>query len=145
MSVPEHLWRFPTREAQGRLARRFELPDDPRMQDWEWQVADARRIDEFLSAYEQPELSDDERFSLMEILIQSFDDLASQTRLDVEPRWQRVLVLLEERIELHVHTVWYWACVDEEDDGTFWEVSPDLRKLLARHRGRLESPARRPS
>ena len=45
------------------------------MQDWEWEVASPERIDEFLAAYEGGELTDDERFTLMETLLQSFEDV----------------------------------------------------------------------
>lgn len=44
-------------------------------QDWEWEVADPARIDEYLNAYHVGEFTDDERFTLMETLIQAFDDL----------------------------------------------------------------------
>jgi hypothetical protein len=58
------------------FALNFErLESCPHMQDWEWEVADSERINEFPSAYESGELSDDERFTLMETILQSFEDL----------------------------------------------------------------------
>jgi hypothetical protein len=54
--VPEHLWRYPTKDAIENLAKRFDFPTDPQMQDWEYEVADASRIGEFLAAYESGEL-----------------------------------------------------------------------------------------
>ena len=73
-SVPEHLWRFPTQAAIERLAERFGLPNTPDMQDWEWQVADPERTDEFLSVFLADELDEDERFTLLETLIQCFEE-----------------------------------------------------------------------
>jgi hypothetical protein len=104
------------------------------MQDWEWEVADPKRIDEFLRAYEGGELSDDERFTLMETILQSFEDL-SRT-LEADKRWLQVLALLEANIQLHIYTVWYWA--DLENDTT-WKVAPFLRQILEKHRGRFEN------
>jgi len=49
----------PTGDAMQKLAARFNLPygpEYPHMQDWEHEVADRRRIDEFLLAYETEEL-----------------------------------------------------------------------------------------
>jgi hypothetical protein len=112
MSVPEHLWRFPTRAAIDALARRFGLPNTPGMQDWEWEVADPDRIAEFLAAYESGELSDDERFTLMETLLQSFEDLPEPTASD--PRWQRTLQLLAQNVQLHRYSLWYWSDVGEK-------------------------------
>lgn len=138
MGVPEHLWRFPTRAAIEALAHRFDLPNDPSMQDWEWQVADSSRIDELLGAYEQEPFTDDERFVLVEILLQSFDDLG--VPLERDPRWLRLIAAIEQRIALHIYSVWYWADEDGDNGGDVWRVTPGLRALLARHRHRFEQP-----
>jgi hypothetical protein len=138
MDVPEHLWRWPTAAAVDSLARRFGLTNDPMMQDWPWEVADADRIDEFLAVYESGELSDDARFTLMEIILQSFEDLG-RTR-DFDARWARTLDLLERSIDLHAHSVWYWSALDTDDVNEQWLVTPFVRRILKKHRGRLEKP-----
>ncbi len=114
------------------------------MQDWQWEVADAARIDEFLSAYESGDLSDDERFTLMETILQSFEDLQLfEDRPDPDSRWQRVLEILDQNIDLHAHSVWYWSVLDAEDpddpEQQFW-ATPFVRTILAKHRSRLEQP-----
>jgi len=43
------------------------------MQDWE--VDDYSRINEFIEVYESIEISDDEKFTLMETIIQAQNDL----------------------------------------------------------------------
>jgi len=139
MSVPEHLWRFPTAAAVDSLARRFGLPNDPSMQDWPWVVADAHRLDEFLAAYEYGGLSDDERFTLMEIILQSFEDLATSTGFD--PRWDRALDTIDRNIDLHASSVWYWSALETDDQRELWLVTPSLRSILQKHRGRLEKKA----
>lgn len=136
MVVPEHLWRFDTATAVDSLARRFGLPNDPGMQDWPWEVANPDRLDEFLAAYEDAGLGDDERFTLMEMIIQSFEDLGPAMAED--PRWERTLEAIDKGIELHAHTVWYWAAVDTENPDEQWLVTPFLRKILKKHRHRLE-------
>jgi hypothetical protein len=53
-----------------------------------------RRIS--LCSYESGELSDDERFTLMETILQSFEDLKLfEGRPDPDSRWQRVLEILD--------------------------------------------------
>ncbi|MGD8883508.1 MAG: hypothetical protein PVI82_16535 [Desulfobacterales bacterium] len=132
MSVPEHLWRFPTTEARVSLAKRFGLPYSDQMQDWEYEVADANRIDEFISVYESGELDDDEKFSLMETIIQSFEDL--EISLSDEPRWQRVLNLIENNIELHRYTVWYWSMLENSNKFEQWRVTPFIESILIKHK-----------
>jgi len=106
------------------------------MQDWEWEVADSGRLDEFTGAYESGELNGDERFTLMETIIQSFDDLGPQHERD--PRWRRILEILDRNIELHIYSVWYWSAVDGETSGEQFWVTPSVRRVLASHRTWLE-------
>lgn len=136
MSVPEHLWRFPTRTAITSLATRFGLPHTPEMQDWEWEVADYERIDEFLNTYETEDVTEDELFVLMEMLLQSF----SETELDLskDARWSRVMNHLNERAELHAYTIWYWSYLETEDPRQLWPVTPYVRSILSRHRSHWE-------
>lgn len=128
MNVPEHLYRFPSLASIEALAKRFNLPFDTSMQDWAWEIADPNRIDEFLEAYRRGNLDDDERFTLMETIIQSFEDGFQAPESD--PRWFEVLDLLKTRIDLHIFTVWYWADTDQECLGDTWLVTPSIRKLL---------------
>ena len=136
MSVPEHLWRFPTRAAIDALSLRFGLANDPAMQDWEWQVADADRIDEFVAALETDGLSEDERFTLMEIVLQSFEELSAPLELD--QRWKRILEILDQNVSLHGHSIWYWSCLDVEDPTDWWRVTPYMRSILGKHRAEME-------
>lgn len=131
MNTPERLWRFPTAEARQKLAGRFGLPNEPGMQDWEWQVADPERLYEFLAAYGSGELSDDERFTLMETILESFRGTGEVE--DSSPRWQTTLDMIEQNVELHIHTICYWACLGSELEDAF-EAAPFMRTILHRHR-----------
>jgi hypothetical protein len=143
MSVPEHLWRFPTAAAIQSLARRFSLPYSPEMQDWEWEVSDSGRLDEFLAAYQSGALNDDERFTLMETILQSFEDLGKELgpRLRFDRRWHRTLEIIDDNIDLHAYSVWYWSDLENDNAGEEWLVTPFLRRILEKHRDRLESRA----
>lgn len=55
------------------MAKRFEFRYTKQMQDWE--VDDYSRINEFIEVYESIEISDDEKFTLMETIIQAQNDL----------------------------------------------------------------------
>jgi acyl-CoA thioesterase len=130
MSIPEHLMRYPTKEAIESLSRRFTLPNHAYVEDWEYEVADPSRLPEFISAYESGELSEDERFTLMEIVLQAFED--ADRELDRDPLWMKVLTILEEEIELHICSVEYWSSseIDLEDA---WRVTPYMRTILGRY------------
>lgn len=135
--LPDRFQRYPTRAAIDTLAARFGLPNTPDMQDWEHQVADPARIGEFWTAYESGELDDDEKFTLMETVLESFETLAADTPPAKDPRWHEVLSTLDRSINLHIATVWYWSCWEEKDQENLFHISPDIRRILAKHQERF--------
>ena len=141
MSVPEHLWRFPTRAAIDSLAKRFGLPNEPGMQDWEYEVADPDRLDEFIDAYDNGGLSDDERFTLMETILESFDELLGASGV-LDPRWEQNLARLDRNIGLHAHSVWYWSCVGRDDPEEQFRITTSVRRIFDKHRDRLQTPSK---
>jgi hypothetical protein len=103
------------------------------MQDWQWEVANPERLDEFIATYVDSGLSDDERFTVMETMIQSCEDLGDS--LDSDPRWQTVCALLERNLDLHISSVWYWAALGSAAFDA-WRVSPFMRRLVGTYRRR---------
>jgi len=101
------------------------------MQDWEYKVADAGRIDEFFDAYLAEPLTADERFVLMEIVIQSCED--HPVPLDSQPRWAEVVQGLRDNVALHASTITYWSCVEDplQPPENLWRVSPAMREIIA--------------
>jgi hypothetical protein len=93
------------------------------MQDWEYDVADPSRLAEFLGALDG-ELTDDERFTLSETVMQCFDMLA-RDGIDVgaTEQWRRFVGLLQFRPALHAFTLCYWS--------SGWRVSGLVRPLWA--------------
>jgi hypothetical protein len=129
--------RYPTRAAIDSLASRFGLPNDPQMQDWEYEVADAARIDEFLRALEGDDLTDDERLTLGEMVMQCLENLARDgVDLASNDRWSRFVRLLRARPTLHIHTIYYWATPDSSDENS-WRVSGLVRPLWAEFQDRI--------
>ena len=136
MSVPEHLVRHPTPAAIDRLSQLFGLRNEPGMQDWEIEVADPSRCAEFTSGYDSYGLNEDERFTLMWTILESFELL--EASLDDSLDWQRVLFHLEADIDVHIGTVWYWSALDAENPDETWRIAPYMREILGRHRSRYE-------
>lgn len=127
MNVPQRYCRFPTAEAIDSLVARFALRNEPNMQDWEYEVADPDRLAEFLAALERDDLTDDERFTLSEIVMQCFEELSDDTH-DVSrmEEWQRFVAMLRARPTLHAFTLCYWSAPDPTHA---FAVSPLVRPL----------------
>jgi hypothetical protein len=125
--------RHPTAKARQSLATILHLPYYQSDQDWEWQVADEKRFEEFLSLYEHGQLSDDERFSLMEVIIQSVEDTELEDAFRV--RLVQIERLLVDGFTLHESTIRYWRekppnPLSESEEN--WLVSPLMSDILSR-------------
>lgn len=98
------------------------------MQDWEWEIADANRFDEYVNLYISDALSDDEKFSLMELILQSVEDSESDSIL--KARWLRIVSLLRRNMTLHESTIRYWAQSDAVRTDQKFRLSNLVRTLL---------------
>ncbi|VTU01144.1 Uncharacterized protein OS=Rhodopirellula baltica SWK14 GN=RBSWK_06258 PE=4 SV=1 [Gemmataceae bacterium] len=133
--LPEALKRYRTRAGQDALAARLGLTIDPYSQDWEWEIAQPEKFDEWLAVFRTAPLSDDERFSLMETLIQCVEDmvLSSGPPAEVEAlsQWQAVAALLQERPRLHASSIAYWSVFGHDDPEEQFRVSVPMRRVWA--------------
>jgi hypothetical protein len=113
------------------------------MQDWEWEVADPARFNEWVTVYRDEPLTDDERFTLMEMLIQCVEDLAGMrqkwTTAEQMLEWHEVAELLRDRPRLHASSIAYWGLPDEDDDPEhLFRVSVGMRRVWEEIRPSLE-------
>jgi hypothetical protein len=104
---PERYWSC---DAINQLADRFNLPIEESDQDWPFQIADHQRVEEFLAVFKEPQTCPDQRFVLMDILLQCFEDLAGTgLNLKADNRWIFLLNYLEQSFKPHAWQVWYWS------------------------------------
>ena len=121
---------FPSTEARKALAKRFDLPYSDRMQDWELEVTDPSRFEEFSAAFSLPELSPGERYGLAEILIHCVD--VTEDEAEFAARLAIVERYLLEDLILHRSTLEYWARLSKPDLAHCFRVTPVMRRLLHR-------------
>lgn len=133
--LPDHLRRYPTRAGRDALASRLGLVIDPFSQDWEWEVAAPEHFHRWLAVYHDELLSDDERFSLMEMLIQCVEDAmpayGPSEEVEELSQWQTVAALLRERPRLHASTIAYWSAFGQDDPEGQFRVSLPMRRVWA--------------
>jgi hypothetical protein len=143
--VPEHLRRYPTKAGREALAARLGLTIDPYSQDWEWEVPEPRDFPTLLALYKDAALTDDERFSLMEMLVQCVEEVCPMytppEQVEQRPEWQAVAALLRARPHLHASTIAYWSVFGRErPDGQF-VVSTPMRRVWADVQQALADPS----
>ena len=125
--------RYPSRAGQEALAARLRLPLDPFSQDWEWEIAETSRFQEWIAVYQNEALSDDEQFSLMEILIQCVEDMCQGDKLAEQlPEWQAVAALLLTNGQLHASTIYYWSVFGHDDPDEQFRITVPMRQVWAK-------------
>ncbi len=121
MTVAERYQRYVGPEARARGAQLAGVVDDAWMQDWPLEVADTKRMEEFITLAEGA-ASGDDRLALLKLVLHSLDLCDEFSR---RHWWCRVQQLLESCPEDAAYPVLYWSCLTERDDG-HWEFDEEL-------------------
>jgi hypothetical protein len=118
-----------TSEAIKRLNTLLSLPYMDWMQDWDIQLADSNRVQEFCDVYESEDLDSNEKQALMALIIASYDDYLEERGNDVF-LWNKIAVLLRKDCDLHKSTMLYWLCCDNEELIGEFAITQLIRALL---------------
>ena len=97
-------------------------------QDWEIEVADLLRIQEFINYYQEKKLNNREKEVLMEIIINSCDDALQNGTLN-ENNWRKVAEILIVDRDIHDKTIDYWILEDVEDKEECFVITPLIRRV----------------
>ncbi|MAY88120.1 MAG: hypothetical protein CML02_15575 [Pseudooceanicola sp.] len=124
-------FRFPTNSEIDFIANRLGLRNDPNMQDWAIEVAEASDIPRYLALFQDAGINEEVHFALAEMTIQAFEDWtyeAPNPDLNSNPEWAWFLSYLAENAKVHEWQIWCWAGWDSSLDDT-WAVAPFMRRL----------------
>lgn len=113
---------IPNQSVRKSIATKLNLEFLESAQDWEYEDSDTSRIQEFIDEYDKAETSDTEKGSLMEIILDSANDML----LSKEQReFGKIISWINNRLEgnkdIHQATIYYW-------NGNDFEISAKLKK-----------------
>jgi hypothetical protein len=133
--LPHERGRYPTQAGRETLAKRLQLPHPASYeQDWEWEFANPAYFKDWVEIYRSEPLNEDERISLMEMLVQCVEDLADDLSLPVDEscEWQQVAALLLANPRLHAQTIEYWSALQYSEKGEYpFRVTSSMRRIRA--------------
>ena len=121
-----HSFIYPSSEAIKKLTKELKLGDNY-SQDWEYEVTDPDRLDEFIRHYHCGQLSDVEKFTLMLLILASYDDWLCVRHHGVD-YWEDIKKILIQDEALHRNTVKYWSCEGNNIEDCF-SITPLIRSL----------------
>jgi hypothetical protein len=116
-----------------RLTAMLRLPATGAEQDWEMELADPSRVDEFVALFDRLELEAEDRKALMALVLGSANAFLEK---EGEPpaTWVTIANLLADERELHADTLSYWSRDDSDDPEEWFPLTPYVRAVLGEQR-----------
>ncbi len=122
--MKEPKFRCGTQKAITKLAKKFNYPYHKGMQDWTYEVANSKDIENYLNYYTQGD--EDEKFCLIEMLLQALDEIEDKERFN--KYWNLTRKIIIKDFHIHEYTIYYWRFIDY-DLSECCEVTPNIRNL----------------
>lgn len=95
-------------------------------QDWKFIIGKSEDIEEYIN-YHITEVNEDDKFTLMEIIIQATED---QTIEDNFLKYLKIAIkLLKENFPLHAYSIYYWSCFENKNIKDCRKVSSYMRDV----------------
>lgn len=99
-------------------------------QDWDIELADYKRVTEFIEIVSSANLSLPERCAIVELILASYDDYI-MNKGDDETVWNSIVRVLDAHFQLYIDTLNYWALTQEYDINNVFEITAKVRTYLA--------------
>lgn len=132
MKSNEQYIRYPSGVSEKKLSNRLGLYWEQSMQDWEFTVSDSSRISEFLKVYQTELNDDDDKFTLMGLIVSSFDNGISEADNQMKDLWRVCEIILENECFLHFSTIKYWSLLEEKNIENVFSITPFMREIWDR-------------
>lgn len=111
------------------LSKSLSLPFTGTEQDWEIEMANSNRINDFLKYYQQNNLSSDEKVALMSLILASYEDFLNENNLKIDVRWNQIKSILESERVIFVDLIDYWILDNENIKDNLFRITPLLRNI----------------
>lgn len=110
---------YATKNTIKRLARDLNLSrGDINTQDWEYEVADSKKLDEFLAYLTKNELNSNERQTLMQVILESYNDYVTEFGYNNDYS-KKIKMIIQKDISIYKDIIWYWSCGEEDLEDCF--------------------------
>ncbi|MDP8051469.1 hypothetical protein QJU23_03390 [Pasteurella atlantica] len=125
MNTIDPQFRCGTAKAIKELSIKFNYPCHKGMQDWAYEVANPKDIENYFSSYKE-ETDEDKKFVLMEMMLQALDEIENQEEFD--KNWRILKPIINQDFYIHEYTIYYW-CFWGYKESDCWEITLYIREL----------------
>ncbi len=116
------------------ISKELDLPYSGLEQDWDIEMANHKRINEFILVYSnrKKNYSENDKIAFMALIIASFNDMLSDKCIEVSARgvWQEIRLLMEDDLNLFIDIISDWALLNETGSRNLFLVTPYAREIL---------------
>ena len=99
------------------------------MQDWEIECADPNRVTEFIRCYDEYAVTDEEKFTLMALILGSYEEYHSIKGPALKD-WQSIKARLKVDLAIHCDHIVYYGCPETENEDDWFPITQQIRELL---------------
>lgn len=117
------------KEIIEQLSKELLLPYTGIEQDWDLEMADSNRINDFLKFYQQNDLSEYKKAAVMSIILASYNDFLNENDVEIDYRWNEIKSILDSKKIFFKDLINYWSLCNEVDDGNLFRITPLIRKI----------------
>lgn len=112
-----------------KLIRDLDLnPGDEYTQDWTCEAADYRKLEMFLSYFEEIFLKSEEKRALIELILDSYESYVKIFDFNLKYS-KKIKQILKKEYDLFKDIIQYWSCEGEELENSFL-ITPLVRSVM---------------
>lgn len=111
------------------LSKELALPYTGTEQDWEIEMANSNRINDFVQFYQQNDLSVDKKVAVMSLILASYEDFLNENDLEIDDRWNEIKSILKSERVIFVDLIDYWSLNNEVEEDNLFRTTPLMRNI----------------
>ena len=115
------------KEIIEQLSKELSLSFTGAEQDWDIELADKRRVVEFISFYKKYNLSIEKKYATMSLILASYDKFLNDKEIDRDNKWDKIKLILSSEKEIFNDLIEYWSAANEIED--VFRITPLIRGL----------------
>ena len=115
------------KEIIEQISKELSLPFTGMEQDWDIEMADSNRVNDFLEFYIESDLSDDKKMAVMSLILASYEDFLNDNDLEIDDRWNKIRSILDSEKLIFVDLIDYWSLRNEVDN--IFQITPLMRNI----------------
>lgn len=99
-------------------------------QDWELELADEHRLGEFISFLTETNLTSQEKYAVLSLILASYNDFLALKVDDDLVIWNKIIQIIDEDVVLYTDILNYWAIWTEVNEDDLFVITPLVRSYV---------------